>query len=422
MDSIQPEEISIRLNIMGADRYEKVSFPIRYGRYCEVETPNFIFQFNLNGEIKYISGKNTSRIEPTEWLKRTEANDWVFYSSGGYNGAVRTIGEHYVPCFTYQSNAVTGGNPFKNGFLGAALSAFSSLQSIFSDFNPEPDNPEMIGFIRNVSRKNEAFLLQKAETFHQITDGPVTVLPPDARHVDYDVIPVNIARGCLYNCRFCTVKTGGRYEKKDKNEIENQINALGAHYSLDIENFNSVFLGQHDALNAGADLIEFASCKAFELFRFKYSNIKTPRLFMFGSADSLLRFSEKDFRRLNNLPFETYINIGIESFDQQTLSILGKPVSAEKMKKGFHKMVEINKAFTDVEITANILIGKDLPESHYSAFAEAVRGIDSANFSKGTLYMSPFENETEKSWLLKRFKMMKNQSRFPVFLYLIQRL
>ena len=34
-----------------ADRFQKMSFPIRYGRFCQVKTPAFLFEFNLNAEI-----------------------------------------------------------------------------------------------------------------------------------------------------------------------------------------------------------------------------------------------------------------------------------------------------------------------------------------------------------------------------------
>lgn len=280
----------------------------------------------------------------------------------------------------------------------------------------------MSAFVKAVLENNTDALSGRTIKFHKITEGPVSVLPPDTRHIDYDVIPVNIAEGCLYNCKFCSVKTGNRFRTKEKSEISQQLERLKHYYGYDIKNYNSIFLGQHDALHAGVELIVFTSLAALNDFKLKTSNIKNPRLFLFGSADSLLTTTDKAFSKINNLPFETYINIGFESFDTQTLSLLGKPVSAAKMKTAFQKMIDINKRYNRIEISANILIGKELPESHYISFAEEVQKIPPGNFGKGTIYISPIENEFNRKQMLDRFKIMKHQSRLPTFLYLIQRL
>jgi hypothetical protein len=43
--------LEISVDRQGADRFQKMSFPIRYGRFCQVKTPAFLFEFNLNAEI-----------------------------------------------------------------------------------------------------------------------------------------------------------------------------------------------------------------------------------------------------------------------------------------------------------------------------------------------------------------------------------
>ena len=54
MDIYKIDDLSITLNKEGADRYIKISYPIRYGRFHEIKTPDYTFQYNLNGEIKTI--------------------------------------------------------------------------------------------------------------------------------------------------------------------------------------------------------------------------------------------------------------------------------------------------------------------------------------------------------------------------------
>lgn len=79
------DNFAITVDKHGADRFTKASYPVRYGRYGEIKTDDYLFEFNLNGEIKTIRGLNGNWPHPAEWLKRTAANDWVYYSVGRYH-------------------------------------------------------------------------------------------------------------------------------------------------------------------------------------------------------------------------------------------------------------------------------------------------------------------------------------------------
>ena len=51
------DELEIFPVIKGANQYSKVSYPLRYGHYSEIRRREYIYQFNLNGEIKFITGR-----------------------------------------------------------------------------------------------------------------------------------------------------------------------------------------------------------------------------------------------------------------------------------------------------------------------------------------------------------------------------
>ena len=68
------KNLEIAVDKQRADRHAKVTYPIRYGRFCEIRTPEYLFQFNLNGEVKYIRGLSRNWPHPAEWLKRTDVN------------------------------------------------------------------------------------------------------------------------------------------------------------------------------------------------------------------------------------------------------------------------------------------------------------------------------------------------------------
>src|SRR4030042_2473223 len=86
MESYPLDHLIITLNKEGSREFSKVSFPMRHGLFSEVRTPEFLFQFNLNGEIKFVQGLTRAWHHPAEWLKRTLGNDWVYYSAGDYKG------------------------------------------------------------------------------------------------------------------------------------------------------------------------------------------------------------------------------------------------------------------------------------------------------------------------------------------------
>ena len=114
MESFQIDNLIITPDKKGAREYSKVSYPLRYGSFAEIRTPDYIFQFNLNGEIKFISGQGINWPDPSEWLKRTVTNDWIYYSTGGYSGVYDSFGEYYLPCLSYPSNTINLSDPFNN--------------------------------------------------------------------------------------------------------------------------------------------------------------------------------------------------------------------------------------------------------------------------------------------------------------------
>lgn len=429
MKKYKSDKFTVSINKDGEEYFTKVSYPVRYGRFSEIITSDYIYQFNLNGEIKYIKGRGSDWQNPSEWLKRTVANDWVYYSTGGYNGLFETIGEYYIPCFSYPTNSFIGGKPFTKIWVQKALTSFLHLQKSINELlaNTEkkalmkmPDNVK--NFLLMVSENNNKFLKEKACKFHNITSGIISVLPPDTRHVDYEIIPIAISDGCLYNCGFCRIKSGNKFQTRSKVNIKNQIQQLKNFYNKDIKNYNSIFLGQHDALFAGKELICYAATETFNFFNFKNSYLKTPRLFLFGSVDSFINASDGLFDDINKLPYLTYINLGLESADSITLSLLKKPISVKKVLLAFNKMIAINKKYSNIEITANFIMDDSLPDTHYQSLDNLFGNSMKKFYNKGTIYFSPLNCSGNSRSIIHKFHRFKLISCLPTYIYLIQRL
>ncbi len=413
--------LSIQLNCRGDREYTKMSFPVKYGLFSRMETDEMVFEFNQNHQIRHAKSKSAEWIHPSEWMKRTMGNDWVYYSTGGYAGVVESIGEYYLPNLMYQTNSLLGGKPFETTEVAKISGDWHKLLSKIDE--KRPGMPAKIAqWLERVKQVRPDHLVQRAETFFGISGARTTVLPPDARHSDYDIIPVTIQDGCLYKCRFCKVKNKKTFMERSRQDIKDQIIQLKALYGKDLVNYNAIFLGEHDGLNAPMELILYAARTAHEQFGFDKAYMKKPMLYFFGSVDALLNSDDILFNSLNELPFHTCINIGLESADDETLSLLGKPVSAQKVRKAFGRMQTINQNFERLEMTCNFVMDRELPASHNLAMMELVRGKMDRASSKGSVYLSPLQFGNPSREVLFDFYHLKTQSRLPMFLYIIQRL
>lgn len=415
-------KIDLKLNIPTARKYEKVSYPVHYGWLAEINTPDHCFQFNLNGEIKYLRGTGRNWPHPSEWLKRTTGNYWVYYDSGGYNQLIDFLGEYYLPFFTYPSNHLWEANPFQEASVQEALSAFHQLsRELRNALETNHWTTEEKNFLLKVITMDDRMLAERAARLRSLLKGWVSVLPPDSRHVDYDCIPLNISDGCLYHCSFCRVKSNQGFQVRSPQDILEQLTKLKDFYGPELRNYNSLFLGQHDALNCGCDRIVSAALQAYGQLAFEQSYLEGCFLFLFGSVDSFLESKENVFEALNQLPYRTYLNLGLESADQETLDLLGKPLRAEKVEDAFLRLSEINQKYDHLEITANFVIDTKLPAGHWEALSRLTQNTFPHYFDKGALYLSPLSREGRRE-LLQRFKALKMRSLRPLYLYLLQRL
>lgn len=423
MITFQCADWVITLYKLGSQNYKKVSYPIRYGCYHEILTPEYIFHYNLNGEIFLIQGKTNDWPHPSEWLKRTINHDWVYYFSGGYTSICDYLGEYYLPCFSYPSNSLWDRDPFKDDSVQKVLSLWpQNPEKLHLRLCEQQDIPEEIKtFSENISYMTGERLKTRAHSLHNIIDNTIPVLPPDARHMDYNCIPLMVSDGCLYNCGFCSVKGKKGFKKRSKENILYQIEALREFFGPNIYNYNTVFLGQNDALNAGSELIMFAAEKALDYFELEDSFLNGQYLILFGSVDSLMKSSETLFAQLDASPFRTYINIGLESFHQETLDMIQKPISKQSVEMAFDRMLEVNSLYEHIEVTANFLIDPEFPEEHWQSLLRLIRERLSHYVDKGTLYFSPLRQEGKKS-MGNKFRQVKTLSRLPMFFYLIQRL
>ncbi len=426
MNSCCVGDIVVVINTRSAIALTDNNYPARYGLYGEIRTREYSFHFNPTGEIRYIRGLTQSWPHPWEWLKRTWGNDWVYYTVGLNRGQGRVrdwMGENYLPCLSYESNPIREVTPYTEPGVAPAFSAWSQVYGTLCCSSLDNVPEDIKTFLSAMIEKNDDnALIRQMEELHEIIGGRVTVLPPDTRHVDYEVIPLNIADGCLYRCKFCSVKSGAVFKPRSIDNISDQIDALAEFYGTNLQNLNAIFIGGHDGLAAGIERISSAAEMAYDAFGFARPEGGTPSIFLFGSAGSFLKSDESVFKKLNNLPYKTFINLGFEAFDELTLNKLGKPITPDMVKKSLYKMIEINGSFENIEITANFLLGTTFSDEHHDALIDLLGNLPEGSGKRGCLYLSPLVETQHREEVLPMFHRIKKESGIPAFIYLIQRL
>jgi len=405
----------------GLTRYEKLSYPVRFGVYHEVSGRDLTVHFNLRGHPVYLQSTAASWPHPHDWIKITPSGKRLYLSSGSYLDGFSLYGEHFIPVPDHSSNSLFPLDPFGLPEVIEAERRYTGwIDGLMSALSAAPA-PPAIAFLK-VLRQTCTHPLQSAMRFHTAIRGTVPVLPPDTRHTVYDVIPLIISDGCLSNCGFCTIKTGTPFRERGLEEIREQADSTVAFLGPDLRNFNAVFLGQNDALACSHSLIDFAISLSLSKFEVKNSLIKEPALFMFGSVKSLLAARESTFHTIEASGFRCYINIGFESFHQPTLDLLKKPANASDVRLAFQKALDINRRFSHIEITGNFVLGTSLPDEHNEILSlTLMQPAPTAHEGQAiTIYLSPLSGHRDESrQILRTVRTLQQTSNTPCYLYLL---
>jgi len=422
MDRFFADDLKIIFDIRGRDDWDKFSFPVCYGLLVKIRWKGYEFDFNLRGQLKRISGRTSVWPDPSEQIKRTDANDWLYYGIHGYENTYPLIQNYYVPYNEVYESPLFDEKPLESPHVKRALRAFDLLIDRAKELVPTIEDGRVKTFLEKLVGYNRQALALEGERLHGIMGGTLPILPPDTTRVDYEVIPLMVMDGCTEHCGFCQFKTERKCKIRSRENIMMQIQMLKELLREDLVNYNSLVLGENNGFAAGVEILEFAAEKAFEMLGLGRSYYKgDPNLFLFGSVDFFLEAGESSFRELNRLPYKIYLNIGLESADDETLLRIGKLLTASEVREAFRKALYINATYERINITNNFILGKYLPRRHIEQLKILLDQVKRRQ-EKSTIYLSPLIGASERRQVLKEFKEIKRASLLPVYLYLMQRL
>jgi hypothetical protein len=416
------DDLEVIPEIRGRNDWKKFSFPVSYGIFTRIKWRGYEFDFSLRGHLKRISGNGTVWPNPLERMKRTDGNDFLYYGMDGYENIYDLIKNYYVPHNEIYGSPLFLETPFEDSHVKKALTVFDLFVKRARDILSSGASAKTRSLLEKVTALDRKALAMEGEKLHRIMEGPFPILPPDTTDVDYEVIPLRVMDGCPHHCGFCQFKTDKNCRIRSRESILDQLQSLKLLYGEDLINYNSLVLGENNALAAGIDLLEFAAEKSFEILSFAKSfHPGEPNLFLFGSVDLFLKAKEAAFQRLNALPYNLCLNIGFESPDEETLDFIGKTLTGPVVREAFQKALHINRTYPRINITGNFILGSSLPPQHVEELKTLLSGVRPWQ-GKGTAYLSPLIGASERRQVLKEFREIKRASLLPVYLYLMQRL
>ena len=401
--------------------HRKLSYPARYGCYHELVFPGQIYHLDLNCFPKFIQGTDSHWPHPQEWVKVTGNGDPVYYSTQGYQDIFDLTGEYYYPHPSYPTNAVYRLSSLQRHGVEAVLSQHNQCCQMAGALARRTQDRDRAEILRRFSCWSRQNITARGRNLHNIIKARIPVLPPDCRLVDYDVLPVIVSEGCLANCGFCTIKTGNEYRVRSEGEILEQVLGLQTLLREELANYCGVFLGQHDGLAVGSDRIRQTIETVTTHLRPGTGHVRQPVVFLFGSTSSFLGLSEADLDLLGSLEYQIFMNIGLESFDQQTIEMLKKPAAAADNLSAFFRALEINRTRSGIRVSCNLVFGNRTGKKHLETIYR-VLGSPSSPQPESIIYISPLSGSFNRKNFLQTLRRIQETARMPVLPYLIQRL
>ncbi|MCK4418791.1 B12-binding domain-containing radical SAM protein, partial [Candidatus Aerophobetes bacterium] len=197
--------------------------------------------------------------------------------------------------------------------------------------------PQFINDFRNGKRKK----VYKAEKRPSLANLPIPrfSLINKSHYVDYQLIPIQTARGCPHSCDFCSVTkfSGRRYRTRPISDVINEIKTLGAKICFFID-----------------DNIFASHSRTRELLK----ALIPLRILWFGQA-TISAANDRELIELAQKSGCIELSIGLESLSRKNLESVGKTINIvehyEKNLKTYRK--------AGIRVAASMIFGFDDDES-----------------------------------------------------------
>jgi radical SAM superfamily enzyme YgiQ (UPF0313 family) len=199
---------------------------------------------------------------------------------------------------------------------------------------------------------------------------PVGIVPPDR----YRSLILQATEGCAYNgCLFCSLYKGQRHRVVPPDELRSHVQRVKAFVGSGLAERRGVFLGEANALA----MPQPALLQVFQMLRDELPTLAhdvssfIDAFDDYRSTDELAALAALGLRR---------VFVGVESGDEDTLALLGKPATVE----GVGRLVQTVKA---AGVSVGVIFLAGLGRAHVEASARLLASLPLDE--RDVVYVSP---------------------------------
>lgn len=221
---------------------------------------------------------------------------------------------------------------------------------------------DLVEILENARVKyNWEGLVKERSSFKKVYPTLVSVIPPEAQPDQNPIFAViQITQGCWIQdirgaCRFCASYRGIPYREKSLDELAEHIRRVKKFIGKGWNQVKKLFLSDADPLHTKIDSEVYLKFLAKEILEAVWYEA-------FVSTPTVLSKSETQWKRLKALGLKR-LYWGVESADDETLQLLGKPHRKKELYKAAYRLNNARISFAVIVLSGVGALNSDRPEA-----------------------------------------------------------
>lgn len=340
--------------------------------------------FDLEGRILYISLKSIFSNAIIKILERSFDGNFFVYEENCKN--LKSGKSEIYSYHDYYNESIYSNSELSKFLMDSVKDFLKDIKKnlagkknnyIISE-NPEKEVKRVFEKIYNMNSQDQ--ILANKQLWRKLYPSPITVVPPEVRPDQNPIFCiVQITQGCRLKeqrgpCYFCDSYDKICYNEKKKDELLDHLLFLREYFGEGWTQVKKVFLSDADPLYSTKSSIEY-----FNILKIELPNINCYESFI--STLGILSKSEKEWKALMSMGLKK-VYWGVESADNETLGLLGKPHNKKLLYKAAVLLDKIGLDFVVILMSGiGNLSGKfsSSDNKHINESADFVRNINCNN-------------------------------------------
>lgn len=331
-EELSPRKIAIEFKTIPDISDFKSSFKGKILQVKDITNPNreVILNFDLEGRITDIELGAKYLDTNVKIFERSFDGRFYVYFENCKNLAFNK--KEVYRYYDYYNESVNEDIEISKFLINSVNLLLKKLLKKYSSIKIKTNAPFAKKILENAYQKyNWKGLLKEKELIKKVYPTPISVLPPEVRSDENPIFAiVQVVQGCWIQdlrgaCKFCNSYRNVAYKERQLEELEEHIEDVKRFIGKGWKYVRKIFLSDADPLHS-----KMASEIIFKFLKQKIPNVNWYECFI--STLTILSKTEDELKKLMKLGLKK-VYWGMESADDKTLKILGKPQNKKMLSK-----------------------------------------------------------------------------------------